>query len=175
MRIKDIVIIGMLGALLISVQVGLAFLPNIELVSLLIVVYSTVLHKKTVYIIIVFIFLEGLFYGFGLWWINYLYIWFLLYLVSMIFRKERSPFIWALISGVFGLSFGAFCAIPYFFIGSVNGSYVSGFQMAFAYWISGIPFDITHGIANFVIALILFKPLYTILNLLYKTDHSLIK
>jgi len=175
MRIKDIVIIGMLSALLISFQVGLAFLPNIELVSLLIIVYTIVLRKKAIYIISTFILLEGLFYGFGLWWINYLYIWFILFLITMVFRKEHSPFIWAIISGSFGLSFGALCSIPYIFIGSANGTFASGLQMAFAYWISGIPFDLTHGISNFVIALMLFKPLYVILNLLSNADYNMVK
>lgn len=174
MRIKDIVIIGILSALLLSVQVGLAFLPNVELVSLLIIVYTIVLRKKAIYIISVFILLEGLLYGFGLWWLNYLYVWFVLYCITMIFRKKHSSFLWSMISGVFGLSFGALCAIPYFFIGSSNGSLFNGFQSAFAYWISGIPFDLTHGIANFLIALMLFNPLYRILNRLNKTYYMVI-
>ena len=37
MRTKDMVIIGIMSALIITVQIGLAFLPNIELVSLLII------------------------------------------------------------------------------------------------------------------------------------------
>jgi energy-coupling factor transport system substrate-specific component len=163
----------MLGALLLSVQVGLAFLPNVELVSLFIIVYTIVFRKKALYIISIFILLEGILYGFGLWWLNYLYVWFVLYLITMIFRKEHSSFLWAMISGVYGLFFGALCAILYFFIGSYNGSLYSGFQSAFAYWISGIPFDLTHGIANFLIALILFKPLYRILDRLNETYYPI--
>lgn len=168
MKIKDIVIIGMLGALLITVQVGLAFIPNIELVSLLIIVYTLNLRKKALFIITIFIFLEGILYGFGLWWINYLYIWFILFFITMIFHTIRSSFVWALISGAYGLFFGALCSIPYFFIGLSNGSLLDGFHMAFAYWISGIPYDIPHGIGNFVLALILLKPLNMIMNLSMK-------
>jgi energy-coupling factor transport system substrate-specific component len=175
MRTKDIVLIGMLGAVLVAVQYTLAFLPNIELVSLLIIVYSLVLNRKAPYIICLFILLEGLLFGFGLWWINYLYIWGILYLVVTILKKERSSFIWAMISGGFGFSFGALCSIPYFFMGVINGSLRNGLQSAFAYWIAGIPFDLIHGIANYIIALVLFKPIYQILTKLYPQDLSISK
>ncbi|MGB8454509.1 MAG: hypothetical protein WCD89_19540 [Anaerocolumna sp.] len=166
MRIKDMVIIGMLGAILVAVQFILSFLPNIELVSFLIIIYTLVLRKKSLYIITVFVLVEGFLYGFSFWWINYLYIWFVLYALAMVFRKERSPLLWAVISGGFGISFGALCALPYFFMGLSGGTIRTGFQSAFAYWIAGIPYDIPHGIANFVLALVLFKPMYKILNLL---------
>ncbi|MDF2610629.1 MAG: hypothetical protein K0R92_2103 [Lachnospiraceae bacterium] len=172
MRIRDIVIIGMLASILIAVQVGLGFLPNIELVSILIIVYSLVLHKKAVYIISVFIIIEGIIYGFGLWWINYLYIWFILYFITTLLTKTKSALTWALISGSYGLSFGALCSIPYLFIGSVEGSILGGLQMAFSYWLSGIPFDIAHGIANFIIAFVLFKPLYMLLSYLVNLYYS---
>lgn len=156
MKTKDIVIIGLLSSILFSVQVGLAFLPNVELVTLLIILYTVTVREKTIYIISVFILLEGLFYGFGLWWINYLYIWFILFFITTVFRKERSSLLWAIISGAYGFLFGALCSIPYFFIG--------GFQTAFAYWISGIPFDLAHGFTNFLLALFLFKPLARIMD-----------
>ncbi len=165
MRIKEIVLIGMLGALLIAVQYTLSFLPNIELVSLLIIIYTLTMHKKTPYIITVFVILEGFLYGFALWWITYLYIWFILYILVRLFRKEQSVLFWSVISGGYGFSFGALCAIPSFFIGFAGGTVRTGLQAAFAFWIAGIPFDITHGVANFIITLVLFKPLMKVLNL----------
>jgi len=156
MRIKDIAMIGMMSAILLAVQVALGFLPNVELVSLLIILYTLIFGWKALYIIYVFVGVEGLIYGIGSWWINYLYVWTVLFFVVMIFRKLHTPFLWAVISGFYGISFGALCAIPYFITG--------GFPSGVAYWISGIPFDITHGIANFIVALVLFRPLYLILD-----------
>lgn len=164
MRIKDIVIIGMLSSLLIATQVILSFLPNIELVSLLVILFTLLYKRKALFIILVFVLIEGFIYGFGLWWMNYLYVWFVLYFITRIFKKGQSPFHWAVISGAFGLTFGALCSILYLFIGWFEGSFITGFQSAMAYWIAGIPFDITHGISNFFIALFLFKPLHYILN-----------
>lgn len=165
MRIKDIVIIGMMSAILFTVQVALSFLPNIELVSILIILFTLMLKQKTIYIIYVFAITEGFIYGFGIWWIYYLYVWTILYITVMIFRKKRSAYFWSIVSGLFGLSFGALCSIPYFFIG--------GLPTGFAYWVSGIPFDLIHGVSNFALALILFRPLYLLLDKVNKRTESL--
>lgn len=164
MRTKDIVIVGVMSALLITVQVGLSFLPNIELVSLLIILSTLTFGWKTFYIIYIFVIAEGLIYGFGIWWINYLYVWTILMLLTMLFRDKRSPFFWAILSGAFGLSFGALCSIPYFFIGGVHMA-VSGF-------ISGIPFDAIHCISNYAIALGLFNPLYHLFEWINKKEFN---
>jgi energy-coupling factor transport system substrate-specific component len=156
MKTKDIVLIGMLGALLVVVQVGLSALFNVELVSLLIMIYTLNFKKKTFYIIYVFVFIEGLLYGFGTWWIMYLYIWPILSFLTILFKNSNSSIFWAFLSGIYGLIFGALCSIVYLFIGGPSG--------ALAYWISGIPADMIHAIANFFIALFLFKPL----NLIFK-------
>jgi len=164
MGIKDIVIVGMLSALLIAVQVILNFLPNIELVTLLIILFSLLFHRKALFIIITFVLLEGFIYGFSLWWINYCYVWFILYIITRLLKNEHSAFHWAMVAGIYGLSFGALCSIPYLFIGWFHGTFLTGIQSAFAYWITGIPFDITHGISNFFLALFLYKPLYYVLH-----------
>jgi len=153
-KTKDIVIVGIMSALLITVQVSLSFLPNIELVSLLVILSTIIFGWKTLYIIYVFVLAEGFLYGFGIWWICYLYVWTILMLISMIFRKNRSPFFWAVIAGAFGLAFGALCLLPYFFIGGV--------AMAISDYINGIPFDVIHCISNYVSTLVLFKPLYNL-------------
>ncbi|MBH1939554.1 hypothetical protein I5677_01445 [Mobilitalea sibirica] len=158
MKIKDIVIIGMMGAVLFVIQMALGFLPNIELVSLIIILSTLIFGWRTLYIIYVFVLLEGIRYGFGLWFINYLYIWTILFIITMLFQKNRSSYFWAVISGFYGLSFGALCTIPYFFIGGV--------PMALASWTSGIYFDIIHGVANYIVTLVLFKPLHKLLEML---------
>jgi energy-coupling factor transport system substrate-specific component len=160
MRIKDIALIGIMSAILVAVQVTLGFLPNIELVSLLIIIYTLVFGKKTLYIIYVFVALEGIIYGISLWWLNYLYIWTVLFTIVILLRKHQSTYFWAIISGFYGLIFGALCSIPNLFL--------SGIGSAVSYWISGIPFDILHGVGNFVVALLLFHPLYQVLNKINK-------
>jgi len=146
-------------------------IPNVELVSPLILVYTCVLKRKTLFIIAVFVLMEGFFYGFGIWFIGYLYVWFLLYLIARLLCKNHDPLelpslTWALSSGAFGLVFGALFALTSFFLGLAEGGIRGGLTSAFAYWVSGITFDLVHGISNFLVALFLFKPSYKMLNML---------
>ena len=54
--------------------------------------------------------------------------------------------------------------------GAMSGTYslklstVGGPQAAFAYWISGLAYDIPHCIGNVVVCLVLFKPVLSILK-----------
>lgn len=160
MRTKDIVMIGMMSAVLVAVQVGLSFIPNFEMISLLIILYTIFYGYKTLFIIYIFVLAEGLIYGFGEWWFYYTYVWSILFLFAYLFRKRRSSFFWAILSGLFGLSFGALCSILKCFLG--------GIRVGFAFWISGIPFDLPHGFFNFILAFALFHPLYQVLNYIQK-------
>ena len=155
-KIKDIAVIAMMSVVLLAVQVVLSFIPNVELVSLLIVIYTLVFGWKTIAIIYIFVILEGMVFGFGQWWFNYLYVWIILFLVVRFFNAGHSYIVCSVISGLFGMVFGGLCAVLYLFIG--------GPGYAFSYWIHGIPFDITHGIANIIVSLVLFKPVYTLLK-----------
>ena len=50
MKTREIVIYGILSAVLLAAQVSLGFLPNIELVTLLLIVYTLVLKKKVFFV-----------------------------------------------------------------------------------------------------------------------------
>lgn len=151
LKARDIVILGLMTAILLVAQVGLSFLPNIELVSLLVIVYTHVFRKKVLLILGAFVLLEGLIYGFGTWWITYLYVWPTLALLAWCFRDMESPLGWAILNAAFGLMFGALTAITNLFISGIGGM--------ISYWVAGIPFDLLHCAGNFVTALVLFKPL----------------
>ena len=159
MRLRLVALSGILGAILLVSQIALAPLPNIEVISVLVVLFTLVLGRYVGYTLAVFVLLEGLVYGFGLWWFSYLYIWAILAFGAISLRQMKSPLAWAVLSGAFGLLFGFFCAPVDVFIG--------GFGFAVSKWISGIPFDLAHCGGNFVIALILFAPIRKLLERLY--------
>lgn len=162
---RDITIMGILTAILFVLQIVLAPLPNIEVVSLLVMLYTLHLGYKTLPILYVFALLQGLVYGFHLWWICYLYVWTVLFFLVMLAKKCRMILGWALLSGGFGLLFGALCAIPYIF--------TSGLKAAFAWFVAGAYFDILHCVGNFFVCLVLFKPLDALFaKLLRSTTHS---
>jgi energy-coupling factor transport system substrate-specific component len=142
---------GLMVAILEASVHAMAVIPNVEPVTLLLILYTLFLGKKVLFVIAAYLLLEGCFYGFGLWWIMYLYIWPLLAFLTYKLRRQRSVWVFAILSGLFGLFFGALCSIPYLFMG--------GIASAFAWWISGIPFDLIHCASNFVLCLVLFPPL----------------
>lgn len=131
-------------------KAALSFLPNVELTSFWLIIFTLVFGWKIVLVVPAFILVEGLIYGLGLWWIMYLYVWPLLVLVAWLFKKVKSTIIWASISAFFGLAFGFLCSFVYLVTGSV--------QTQMAWWIAGIPWDIVHCIGNFVLMAVLYRP-----------------
>lgn len=151
-----IVTAGVLSAILVAGQIGMSFLPNIEPVSTLIILYTLVYKKRVFPIIYTFALLEGVIFGFGIWWGSYLYIWSILALIVLALQKMDSAILWSIVSGFFGLMFGALCAIPYLISGGPGA--------AFAYWTAGIPYDILHCLGNFFLTLVLYHPLLNLLK-----------
>ncbi len=158
--LRELCALGVFAALLVALQVGLSFLPNIELVTLLIILMTCYFGKKSLLAVGVFVLVEGLIYGFHIWWINYLYVWPLLVVVVLLLKKGSHPLLWAIVAGLFGLLFGTLCSIPYFITG--------GLGAGFGYIISGIPFDLIHCISNFFLVLLLYRPLANILKKILK-------
>ena len=156
---RELALFSVLGALTFAAKYVMSFLPNIEPVSLMVMLFAVVFGWKGLYPVYLYVLMEILFYGISLWNINYLYVWVILAAGAWILRKSESPLTWALLSGVFGLLFGALCAPVYLFSG--------GLGFAVSWWISGIPFDLMHCAGNFVMALLLFMPLRRLLNKLY--------
>ena len=155
----EVVLFGVLGALTFAAKFAMSALPNIEPVSLMIMLFAVTFGWKALYPTYLYVAMEVLFYGINIWNIYYLYIWAILAVMAILLRKMEEPLGWAILSGAFGLAFGALCGITDIFIG--------GFGYAVAKWVSGITFDLLHCGGNFVIALLLFKPLRKLLGKLY--------
>jgi energy-coupling factor transport system substrate-specific component len=159
---RDITLIAMMVAVIEVSKFLMAQIPNVELTTFWIIMFSLYLGKRVYYAIIVFILIEGFVYGIQLWWIMYLYAWPLLAIIILLLHKMKGTWEWSMISGIFGLSFGLLCAIPYIFTSGIYG--------AFAYWVAGIPFDLIHGIGNFMIMLILHKPIKIVMAKMSKDE-----
>ena len=108
-RVLRLVLSGLMGALLVVSKQAMSGLPNLEPVSLLIILFALELPRETPGAITVFILLQGVLYGFGLWWVMYLYVWYLLALLAWLLRRMDNAFFWAVFSGLYGLCFGGLC------------------------------------------------------------------
>ena len=151
-----------MAALMLALQVAASGLPNIHFTAVLMIASAVFFGWKSLYAIAVFIMLEGLVWGFGLWWACYWYLWPSLAIPAVLLRKNRSAFVWAIIAALHGLMFGLLYALAYYFVG--------GWEMVLAKWISGIPFDLAHCAGNFILTLLLFTPLYNLLEKILKAD-----
>ncbi len=162
--VRDITLVGMMVAVIEVCKVALSWAPNIELTTFWLILFTLFFGKKIAFVVPVFILLEGTMYGIHLWWIMYLYAWPLLVWITWLFRGQKSVWFWSILSCVFGLSFGFLCSFPYVVIGAVDGGIRNGLYAGFTWWIAGIPWDIVHGIANFVLMMVLYQPVYMIMR-----------
>ena len=164
LTIREMILFGMLGAMTFALKVAMAALPNIEPVSLTLLIYAVVFGWKALYPTYIYVIMEILYFGLGTWNICYFYVWPVLVVAGICMKKMQSSLGWAVLSGAFGLAFGALCGIVDIFIG--------GFGYAVTKWVSGIPFDISHCVGNFMLALILFVPLRNLVEKLYSKMKS---
>lgn len=160
LTVREIALFGVLGGLTFAAKLVMSGLPNIEPVSLMVMLFAVTFGRKCIYPVYVYVAMEILVYGINLWNVYYLYVWLILAVAAYLMRRSQQPLAWAILSAVFGLSFGALCGITDIFVG--------GFGYAVGKWVSGIMFDVIHCVANFIIALLLFQPLRERMESLYK-------
>ncbi len=144
---------GIMAGMLIAVKEAFAALPNCEGVTLLLIVFTLKFDREAHWAALIFNMCELVFWGFGTWWVSYMYAWQILVLLTLAFKKiiKDDALLWAVFSAVFGLSFGALFAVLYIPISSPS--------YALSYWLAGLSWDLIHGVCNFIITLVLFKPL----------------
>ncbi len=159
-RLRSLCAMAMMGVLLAVSKEALAFLPNFEAVSLLTILFTLSFGWRALGAVGVFLAVEGLLYGFGSWWVMYLYVWPLLCLLAMGFHWMKRAWQWAMLSGVYGLAFGALCSLVYLPVGGV--------RMMVSWIAGGLVFDAAHGAGNFLLMLVLYGPLHRALERLAK-------
>lgn len=149
--LREAILLTLLGVLMYISQVILAILPNIEIVSFLIILITRKFGFKAFISVYIFVGCEILTYGISMWVINYIYVWAILTFIICLIRKIDSALVYALISGIFGILFGTLCSIPYFITG--------GLTFGFSYIVSGFWFDILHCAGNLILTAVLYRPL----------------
>ncbi|MDD5952943.1 MAG: hypothetical protein PUC32_04745 [Oscillospiraceae bacterium] len=145
---KEIAIFGMLIAVMYASKAIMEVLPNIHLLGALIMAITLVYRQKALYPIYGYVLLNGLFAGFASWWIPYLYLWTILWGVTMLLPKKMPkkvrPLVYMLVCSAHGFLFGTLYAPAQALL------YGMSFQSMLAWIVAGLPFDCIHGISNFV-------------------------
>ena len=93
--VRELVLFALLGAVMFAGKMAMAGLPNIEPVSLLVILFALVFGRKALWSIYLYVALECVVWGLNTWSISYLYVWLMLYLVTRLLRGMDSPLGWA--------------------------------------------------------------------------------
>ena len=151
--VRELCVFAMLGALMFASKLIMEVLPNIHILGLLIVVYTIAFRVKALIPMYIWIILNGLFAGFAAWWIPYLYIWAVLWGITMLLPKKMprkvATVVYPLVCCLHGLFFGVLYAPAWAIMDGLdfNGMLV---------WIArGFVSDITHAIGNFAAGLLI--------------------
>lgn len=165
LKTREVAIFGMLGALMYASKVFMELLPNVHLLGVFTISFTLVYRKKALYPIYTYVLLNGLFAGFATWWIPYLYLWTILWGVTMLLPQKNSEedtancvydrkrmsriFVW-----------NTLCP-------GAGNSFWTEFKGMIAWIIAGLPWDFVHGVSNFFCG-ILIVPIVTLLRKLEK-------
>ncbi len=164
-KLVDIIVFTMLGVIMLLSKLLMEALPNFHLLGTLIVSYTVVYRKDALKPIYLFVLLSGLVYGFGIWWIPYLYIWTILWGAVMLLPKDMKPKIavpvYMAVSGLHGLLYGTLYAPAQALLFGYD------FKTTIAWIAAGLPWDAVHCVGNVVLG-ILILPIATALRKFHK-------
>lgn len=151
----------MLGTLMFCSKVLMELLPNIHLLGMFTMVYTVAYRKKALIPIYVYVFINGIYAGFSSWWIPYLYVWTILWALTMLIPKnipkKVACVVYPLLCCLHGFAFGVLYAPAQALMFGFN------FDQMVAWVASGFPFDMIHGFGN-LLAGILILPLSELLK-----------
>lgn len=162
----------MLGAMMFCSKVIMEVLPNIHLLGMFTVAFTLAFRSKALIPIYINVFLIGVYGGFNLWWIPYLYIWTLLWAAAMLIPKRTPKWLLCIICPVI-------CSLHGFLYGILYAPaqalmFGLDFKGMVAWIIAGFPYDILHGIGNFVAGLLI-VPLTQLMQKLLAKSNSVFK
>ena len=164
-RTRRIVVFALLGALAFLGDVIFEGLPNIHPVAVLVAAYTVVYGWYALIPLYVYVFLIGFSWGFGAFWLPYLYVWLPLFLLVH-FIPRRWPkvlraVLYAVICTMHGLFFGVLWAPAQALMFGFT------FKQTLAWIAAGLTFDVIHAVGNACASLLIF-PLVRILCALEK-------
>ena len=168
LKTRELAIFAMLGAIMYVSKIIMEWIPNAHLLGTLTMAYTLVYRRKALYPIYVYVFLNGALAGFNAWWIPYLYIWTVLWAVTMLLPKNMpkkiEAIVYMVICALHGLAFGILYAPAQAIMFGLS------FEATLAWVASGFYFDVIHGIGNFFCGMLII-PIVSILRYLERSSE----
>ena len=128
-------------------KIIMELIPNVHLLGVFVIAITVVYRKKALYPIYVFVLLTGIYAGFATWWVPYLYLWTILWGVTMLLPRNMpqkiKPLVYMLVCAAHGFLYGTLYAPAQAFFFGLN------LEGTIAWIIAGLPWDFVHGVSNF--------------------------
>ena len=144
---REVAVFAMLGALMYASKMLMEIAPNVHLLGTFVIAFTLVYGKKALYPIYVFVLLTGVYAGFATWWVPYLYLWTVLWGVTMLLPKNMpkkiKPLVYMTVCAMHGFLYGILYAPAQAFFFGLN------WEGTIAWIMTGLPWDFLHGISNF--------------------------
>ena len=168
LKTRELAIFAMLGAIMYVSKVIMEWIPNVHLLGALTMAYTLVYRKKALYPIYVDVFLNGALGGFNAWWVPYLYVWTVLWGVTMLLPtnmpKRIAPIVYMIVCALHGFGFGILYAPAQALMFGLS------FEATLAWIASGFYFDMIHGIGNFFCGMLII-PIASVLRYLERNSE----
>lgn len=162
LKLREIVIFALLGVIMFISKLVMEFLPNVHLIGAFTIAFTVIYRRKALYPIYVFVFLTGIYGGFNLWWLPYLYLWTVLWGIAMLLPKKMpdavAAVVYIIVCGLHGLLFGTLYAPAQTLMFGLN------FEQMVAWIVAGLPYDVIHMCGN-LLAGVLILPIVKILKI----------
>jgi energy-coupling factor transport system substrate-specific component len=161
LKTRDIVILAMMASMMIVSKKLMEVFPNVHLIGMFIVLLTVLYRSVALIPIYVYVFIDGLIGGFSLWWWPYLYVWTALWAMTMLIPQKlpekAKNVLYVLVCALHGFAFGLLYMPGQMLLFGYD------LKLGIAWWLSGLPFDLIHGVSNLFVG-ILITPILRIMK-----------
>ena len=167
-NLKELCLFSMLSAIMLISKLLLEAIPNFHLLAVFTIAMTVVYRQKALYPIYLYVFLQGIVGGFGVWWVPYLYLWTVLWAVTMLLprnmKKLTETIVYTALCALHGLLYGTIYAPAQALLFGLD------FKGMITWIIAGFPFDLVHAAHNLILGAVLIMPIIMVLT---KTERFL--
>lgn len=171
LSVREMCVFAMLATIMFVSKIIMEALPNIHLLGMLTMAYTVAFRKKALIPIYIYVIVNGIYAGFAVWWIPYLYVWGVLWGITMLIPrrmpKAAAAVVYPLVCGLYGLAFGAVYA--------PGQALLYGFDLnqTIAWVAAGFPYDVLHCFGNLVSGLLILPLSELLRKLMTRSDINI--
>ncbi len=153
LTVKEVVLFGLFPAIMVAAQQSMAALPNIHLTGMFVMLTTLIFRVKALIPLYIYVFVMGILLGFNVAWLPYLYIWTVLWGMTMLIPKniptKVAIFVYPAVCALHGFGYGILYAPTQALV------YGYSWEQTKLWILSGLPFDALHGISNLCMGMLI--------------------